>query len=56
MYNFMGFWHHGKIQRNLMIQFKTTPRQMSAGKDEQTLFQSILPATTKGLTSTTAVD
>ena len=29
---------------------------MSGGKDGQTLFHRILPATTRGLTSTTAVD
>ena len=29
---------------------------MSGGKDEQTLFHRILPATARGLTSTTAVD
>ena len=29
---------------------------MSGGKDGQTLFHGICPATTRGLTSTTAVD
>ena len=29
---------------------------MSGGKDGQTLFQRILPATARGLTSTTAID
>ena len=35
---------------------KNTRRQMSGGKDGQTLFHRILPATARGLTSTTAVD
>ena len=35
---------------------KKTPWQMSGGKDRQTLFHRILPATARGLTSTTAVD
>ena len=39
-----------------MIQFQETPRQMSGGKDGQTLFHRILPATTMGLTSKTAVN
>ena len=39
----MGFQHPGKIQRNLMIK-----RQMSGGKDGQTLFHRILPATPRG--------
>ena len=51
-----GFWHHAKIQRNLMNHFKKTPRQMSGGKDGQTLFHRILPATARGLTSKTAVN
>ena len=34
--------------------FKKTPRQMSGGKDGQTLFHRIIPATTMGLTSKTA--
>ena len=36
--------------------FKKTPRQMSGGKDGQTLFYRILPATAVGLTSKTAVN
>ena len=36
--------------------FKKTPRQMSGGKDGQILFYRILPATTSGLTSKTAVN
>ena len=51
-----GFWHHAKIQRNLMIHSKKIPRQMSGGKDGKTLFHRILPATAWDLTSTTAVD
>ena len=35
---------------------KKTCRQMSGGKDEQTLIHWILPATARGLTSTNAVD
>ena len=35
---------------------KKTSRQMTGGKDGHTLFHRILPATTRGLTSTTAVD
>ena len=52
----VGFQHHTKIQRNLIIQFKKTPRKMAGGKDGQTLFHRILLATARGLTSTTAVD
>ena len=50
-----GFWHHAKILRNLMIQFQENT-QMSGSKDGQTLFHRILPATTSGLTSKTAVN
>ena len=49
-----GFWHLAKFQRNLMIQFQENT-QMSGGKDGQTLFHRILPATASGLTSKTAV-
>ena len=35
---------------------KKTHWQMSGGKDRQTLFHRILPATARGLTSTTPVD
>ena len=51
-----GFWHPGKTQRNLMSNSIKTLRQMLGGKDGQTLFHRIIPATTRGLTSTTAVD
>ena len=37
-----------------MIQFQETPRQMSGGKDEQTLFHRIISDTTMALTSKTA--
>ena len=50
-----GFWHRSKIQRNLMIQFQENT-QMPGGKDGQTLFHRILPATTMGLTSKTAIN
>ena len=33
-----------------------TPRQMSGGKDGETLFHGIFPATTRGLASKTAVN
>ena len=39
-----------------MNHFKKTPRQMSGGKDGQTLFHRIYPATAMGLTSKTAVN
>ena len=39
-----------------MIEFQKTPGQTSGGKDRQTLFHGILPATAAGLTSTDAVD
>ena len=39
-----------------MISSKKTLRQMAGEKDGQTLFHRILPATARGLTSTTAVD
>ena len=48
--------HHGKIQRNLMIEFQENTGQMSGGKDGQNLFGRILLAIADGLTSTTAVD
>ena len=35
---------------------KKTPWQMSGGKDRQTLLHWILPATARGLTSTTPID
>ena len=54
MQNFISFYHHGKIQRNLMIEFQENT-QTDARKME-TLFHRILPATAKGLTSTTAVE
>ena len=38
-----------------MIQFQENT-QMSGGKDAQTLFHGILPATTRGLASKTAVN
>ena len=50
-----GFWHHAKIQRILMIQLQENT-QMLEGKGGQTLFHRILPATTMGLTSKTAVN
>ena len=43
----MGFQHHAKMQKKLMIQFQEntwTERR----KDEQTLFSRTLPATTRG--------
>ena len=39
-----------------MIQFQETPRQISGGKDGQTLFHRIVPATVMGLTRKTAVN
>ena len=47
------FWHHAKIQRNLMMQFQG--KQMLRDKDGQTLFHRILPATAMGFTSKTKV-
>ena len=45
-----NFKSNGPIPRNHL------DRQMAGLKDGQTLFHRILPATTKGLSSTTAVD
>ena len=39
-----------------MIQFQETPRQISGGKDGQTLSHRIVPATVMGLTRKTAVN
>ena len=39
-----------------MSNFKKTPRQISGGKDGQTLFHGILPATARGLASKTAIN
>ena len=49
-----GFQHHGKIQRNLMIEFQenTLTDVRRGGWTDH----GILPATDGGLTSTTAVD
>ena len=47
------FWNHAKIQRNLMIQFQENTQ--TGDKDGQNLFHRILPATSRGLTSKTAV-
>ena len=41
---------------NDLIPRKRSAREMSGGKDGQTLFHRILPATVRGLTSTTAVN
>ena len=51
-----AFWHHPKLQRNLMIQSQENTKQMSGGKDGQTPFHRGLPATARGLTSTIVVD
>ena len=45
-----------KLRKIWWSNFKKTPRQMSGGMDGQTLFVRILPATTRGLTSKTAVN
>ena len=50
-----GFMHPGTIQRNLMIKFRENAPTMAGGKDGQNLFYRILPATARGLTSTTVV-
>ena len=50
-----GYQHPGKIQRNVMIQFKENT-QMSGSKDGQTLFHGILRATTSGLARKTAIN
>ena len=39
-----------------MSNFKKTPRQISGGKDGQTLFHGILPATARDLASETAIN
>ena len=51
-----GFWHPGKIQRNLMIKFQENIQTGVRGKDGHTLFHKILPAIARGLTTTTEVD
>ena len=52
-----AFWHHAKIQRNLMIQFQeNTHTNVSRYIYGQTLFHRILPVTTGGLTSKTTVN
>ena len=45
-----------KLREIWWSDFKKTPGQMSGGKDGKTLFIRILPATTRGLTSKTAVN
>ena len=44
------------IQRNLMMQFQENTQTISGSKDGQTLFHGILPATTRGLASKTAIN
>ena len=50
-----GFQHHAKFQKIVMIQFQENAWRDSK-TEERTLFHRILPATTRGLANTTAVD
>ena len=45
-----------KFRETSWLNSKKTPWQMSGGKDGQTLFHRILPATAREITSTTAVE
>ena len=44
------------IQRNLMMQFQENTQTISGSKDGQIVFHGILPATTRGLGSKTAIN